>query len=70
MTALPLDPAHWQQRAREAREFAKAIDDPAVRENILKIAEGYDWLAAHEVARRKVDGGDTCAVAHGGDPEA
>ena len=48
MTALSSndDPAHWRQRAEEARREAEQIDDPSTKNDLLEIAAAYERLAA------------------------
>jgi hypothetical protein len=45
------NPAHWRQRAQEARAEADRLDDPAMRQTMLEIAAAYERLA-HIAARR------------------
>lgn len=40
------DPAHWRQRAEEARQMADRIDDPAAKKTMQDIADAYDRLVA------------------------
>jgi hypothetical protein len=40
------DPAHWRQRAQEARGIADQLDDPAAKRAMLEIAQSYEQLAA------------------------
>jgi hypothetical protein len=40
------DPAHWRQRAEDARREAEQIDDPSTKNDLLEIAAAYDRLAA------------------------
>jgi hypothetical protein len=42
---LSHDPAHWHDRADDARRVAAEILDPVSRRKKLEIAEGYDGLA-------------------------
>jgi len=39
-------PAHWRQRADEARREAEKIDDPSTKSALLEIAAAYERLAA------------------------
>ena len=39
------DPAHWRQRADEARRMAEQLSDPAVKQALLDVAASYDRLA-------------------------
>ena len=48
------NPAHWQDRAEEARSIAEQMSDPDSRRMMLRIAEDYERLAAH--ARRRMKG--------------
>jgi hypothetical protein len=40
------DPAHWRQRAEEARREAEQIDDPSSKSDLLEIAAAFERLAA------------------------
>ena len=40
------DPAHWRQRAEEARREAGRIDDPSTKIALLEIAAAYEQLVA------------------------
>ena len=48
MTALSSndDPAHWRQRAEDARREAGQIDDPSTKNALLEIAAAYERLAS------------------------
>jgi hypothetical protein len=46
------DPAHWGQRAQEARQIADQLDDPIAKQEMLEIAEHYEQLAAITEQRR------------------
>jgi len=48
------NPAHWQERAEEARSIAEQMSDPDSKQMMLRIAEDYERLAAH--ARRRMKG--------------
>jgi hypothetical protein len=48
------NPAHWQERAEEARSIAEQMSDPDSKRMMLRIAEDYERLAAH--ARRRMKG--------------
>ncbi len=48
-------PAHWLERAEEARSIAEQLSDPESRRMMLRIAEDYERLATH--ARRRKKGG-------------
>ena len=39
------DPAHWQQRAEEARVLAERVRDETTKKLMLRIADDYDDLA-------------------------
>ena len=45
-TSLENDPAHWRQRADQARRAADQEIDPTARETLLEITEAYEKLAA------------------------
>jgi len=49
------DPGHWRQRAAEARGLAAQLNDPEAKLAMLKIADGYEFLA--ERAGRRVANG-------------
>jgi hypothetical protein len=51
---LSHDPAHWHDRADDARRVAAEILDPVSRRKMLEIAESYDSLARREAERRHV----------------
>jgi hypothetical protein len=40
-------PEYWLRRAAEARADAQQMTDMPARLTVLRIAEGYDWLAIH-----------------------
>ena len=40
------NPAHWRQRAEEARREAEQIDDPSTKSALLEIAAAYERLVA------------------------
>jgi hypothetical protein len=48
------DPAHWRQRAEEARLLAKQMNDEAEKKTMLGIADDYDKLAIR--AAQRLDG--------------
>ena len=39
------DPAHWQQRAEEARVLAEQMKDEVTKQLMMGIAQDYDTLA-------------------------
>jgi hypothetical protein len=39
------DPAHWRDRAEEARTRAEQINDPRSRKMMLRVADDYELLA-------------------------
>jgi hypothetical protein len=39
------DPAHWRQRAQEARRIADQLHDPAARQAMLEVSQNYEQLA-------------------------
>jgi hypothetical protein len=45
------DPAHWRQRAEEARRIANQMDDPVTKATMLDIARAYEQLASLAEAR-------------------
>ena len=47
------DPAHWRERAREARTLADEMKDEVSRQMMLEIAAGYQRLAKHAEERAK-----------------
>lgn len=51
MTDLLKDPAHWRERAEEARRVAEALVDPKARQTMLEIAGSYERLAARALIR-------------------
>jgi hypothetical protein len=51
MTDLLKDPAHWRERAEEARRVAETLADPKARQTMLEIAESYDRLAERALIR-------------------
>ena len=50
------DPAHWEQRAAEARQLADLMTDSEARRMMLGIADDYDKLALR-AAMRSSSGG-------------
>ena len=44
--SLSDDPAHWQQRAEEARRIADQLDDLIAKKTMRDIALSYERLAA------------------------
>ena len=51
MTDLLKDPAHWRDRAGEARCVAETLADPKARQSMLEIAERYNRLAERALTR-------------------
>jgi hypothetical protein len=45
------DPAHWYDRAEDARRVAAEILDPISRRKMLEIAETYESLARRAAER-------------------
>jgi hypothetical protein len=45
------DPAHWRQRAEEARRMADQLADPEAKQAMLEIAASYEQLAKIAEAR-------------------
>jgi hypothetical protein len=39
------NPTHWLDRAKKARDAAKAMSDPDLKRTILEVAAGYEQLA-------------------------
>jgi hypothetical protein len=48
-----LGPAHWRERAREARALAEQMSDEESRATMLEIAGDYDKLAQRAEGRQK-----------------
>jgi hypothetical protein len=51
MAHLLKDPAHWRERAEEARRVAETLVDPKARQTMLEIAESYDRLVERALIR-------------------
>jgi hypothetical protein len=51
MTDLLKDPAHWRERAEEARRVAETLTDPKARQTMQEIAESYERLAERALMR-------------------
>jgi hypothetical protein len=47
------DPAHWRQRAEEARILAEQMNDEKSKQMMLRIADDYDRLAQRAKDRAK-----------------
>jgi hypothetical protein len=47
------DPAHWRQRAEEARTIAEQMSDPNSKDAMLRIAKDYERLAERAEERGK-----------------
>jgi hypothetical protein len=45
MPLLFNDPAHWRQRAAEARTIADQMTDPEGKRRMLEVAENYNRIA-------------------------
>jgi hypothetical protein len=45
------DPAHWRQKADEARRMADQLADPEAKQAMLQIAASYEQLAKIVAAR-------------------
>ena len=45
------DPAHWQQRAEEARVLAEQMSSEQTTRMMLKVADDYDDLAVRAAIR-------------------
>lgn len=53
------NPAHWHQRAQEARLLAEQLEDLVAKASILGMAEEYDRLALR-AAKRLQDQSHRC----------
>jgi hypothetical protein len=53
MPAAREDASHWRSLAGEARAVAEGMIDPVSRQIMLRIAQGYERLAALVEARSK-----------------
>jgi hypothetical protein len=53
MSDLLKDPAHWSERAEEARRLAETLGDAQARQTMLEIAASYDRLAGRALTRTK-----------------
>jgi hypothetical protein len=51
MPSLYGSPEHWATRAKEAREMAANISDPAAKQAMLAIAENYEKTTQRAEAR-------------------
>ena len=51
MPILLNNPAHWQQRAEEARLLSSQLIDPEAKAATLRITEEYERLAARALVR-------------------
>ena len=56
--SLSDDPAHWQQRAEEARRIADQLDDLIAKKTMRDIALSYERLAA--LAEKKRGSKESC----------
>jgi hypothetical protein len=50
------DPAHWRQRAEEARTIAEEMSDLNSKDAMLRIAKDYERLAERTEQRGKGSG--------------
>jgi hypothetical protein len=54
------DPAHWRERAIEARSLAEEMQDPVARRMMSEIAEQYarmaEWVARRQSEDREPTG--------------
>ena len=50
------DPAHWRQRAEEARTIAEQMSDLNSKDAMLRIAKDYERLAERAERRGKGSG--------------
>ena len=48
------DPAHWRERAEEARTTGEGLTDPIAKKTMMEIAEGYELMAKRAETRRKI----------------
>jgi hypothetical protein len=46
------DPAHWRDRAKEARAIAEDMADPVSKQRMLDVAANYEHLAKRAEDRR------------------
>jgi hypothetical protein len=53
MCTSPNDPKYWQIRAEETRVVAERTTDPQSRQQLFRVAAGYDALAQRAVERSK-----------------
>ena len=53
MSSILYDADHWRARADQARTLAEQMTDPLSKATMLKIAEGYEEMAKHALARRQ-----------------
>jgi hypothetical protein len=51
---LSHDPAHWHDRAEDARRVAVEMLDPITRRKMLEIAESYESLARRAAEGQRV----------------
>jgi hypothetical protein len=47
------NPAHWRQRAEEARAIADSLTDPQSKEAMLRIVNDYEHLAERAEQRAR-----------------
>jgi len=50
------NPAHWRQRAEEARTIAEQMNDSQSKDAMLRIAKDYEHLAERAEERAKGSG--------------
>jgi hypothetical protein len=62
------DPAHWRQRAAEARSVAEQMNDPQSKEAMLRIAKDYERLAERAAQRAIPAAHSWEAAEHGSGP--
>jgi 5-bromo-4-chloroindolyl phosphate hydrolysis protein len=48
------DPAHWQQRAKEARVLAGQMSDETTKKLMRRIADDYDDLSVRAAIRKNI----------------
>jgi hypothetical protein len=53
MISSPNDPKYWHDRAEETRVVAERTTDPQSRQQLFRVAAGYDALAQRAAERSK-----------------